>query len=399
MKAGTAATHVCAGVALGYALRAATFGRSWLRVPIVRELPDAPLVSVIVPARDEERSIERCVRSLLAQSAPRVEVIVVDDRSTDGTAHILERLARANARLLVVRGATLPEGWVGKPWALHQGAQAARGKWLLFTDADSEHAPFSITSALAFAQSTGSDAVTISTHQELGSLAERVVLPSILGLIFFASGTFATLNDPARPERALANGQYIFIARRAYDALGGHESVSDRIVEDVEFARRIKRDGRFRLTIAGGEELARVRMYHSLREIWDGFTKNVYFGAEGRADRLIGGLAFMSAISVLPPLLAINALAKRRPFEAAEALAATAATMATAAWAIDAVRLDRRLGWFQPLGTAVMAAITINSTARILSGRGVEWRGRHYGGGVGGAATTGRADRRGTPRG
>ncbi|GAC1407416.1 MAG: glycosyltransferase family 2 protein [Candidatus Velthaea sp.] len=392
MKAGTVATHLCAGVALGYALRAATFGRSWLRVPVVRHMPDAPLISIVVPARNEERSIERCVRSLLVQTAPHVEVIVVDDRSSDTTPEILERLARENARLLVVRGAPLPQGWVGKPWALHQGSQVARGRWLLFTDADSEHAPFSVTSVLAFARSTASDAVTISTHQELGSLAERIVLPSILGLIFFASGTFATLNDPARPERALANGQYIFIARRAYDALGGHESVRDRIVEDVELARRIKRDGRFRLTIAGGEELARVRMYHSLREIWDGFTKNVYFGAEGRADRLILGLAFMSAISLLPPVLAINALAKRRPFEAAEALAASAATMASAAWAIDAVRLDRRLGWFQPLGTAVMAAITINSTARILSGRGVEWRGRRYEGGSGGAATTRRID-------
>jgi len=384
MKFGTLATHGVALVALAYALRAATFNRSWLRIPVVRDLPDAPLVSILVPARNEERSIEGCIRSLLAQSAPQIEVIAIDDRSTDATLAILERLAASDARLTIVRGAELPAGWVGKPWALHQGAARARGRWLLFTDADSVHATFSVSSVLAFARASSSDAVTISTLQELGSLAERIVLPSILGLIFFASGSFETLNDPTLPDRALANGQYIFISREAYDALGGHASVRDRIVEDVELARHLKRDGRFRLTIAGGEELASVRMYHSLGEIWTGFTKNMYFGAEGRWDRLLGGFVFLSTISIAPPLLALNALAKRRPIEALEALAASAATMATAGWAMSAVRLDRRLGWFQPLGTAVMAAIIVNSTARILSGRGVQWRGRTYGGGSGG---------------
>ncbi len=380
MKAGTIGTHFCAGVALLYAWRSARFGRTWLRIPVVATVAQAPPVSVVVPARNEERSIERCVRSLLAQTAPDFEVIVVDDDSTDGTRAILDRLAREDARLRLVAGGPLPAGWIGKPWALHQGALLARGAYLLFTDADSVHAPFSVTSALAFVQAQHVDAVSTVTHQELGTPAERAILPSILGLVFLSQGTFAQVNDPAQLQRALANGQYIFISRRAYDGLGGHAALRNEIVEDIELARRFKADGRFRLLFAAGEELASVRMYHSLSEIWDGFSKNVYYGPRGNLWALAGGLAFIATISVLPPMLALHALVRKRPLEALEAGFTSVALMATAGWAMASVRIDRRNGVFAPLGTAMLAAIAINSTWLVRSGRGVEWRGRRYGG-------------------
>jgi len=134
--------------------------------------------------------------------------------------------------------------------------------------------------------------------------------------------------------------------------------------------------------MAAGEELASVRMYHSFREIWDGFTKNIYYGPRGNLWALGGGVVFIAAISFVPPLLALNAFARRRPLEALEALLTSAALIATGGWAMASVRLDRRLGWFQPLGTAVLAGITVNSTIAVLSGRGVAWRGRRYGGGM-----------------
>lgn len=378
MKSSTIATHLCAGAALTYALGAARFAPSWLRVPVVADAADAPLISIIVPARNEARSIEACVRSLLDQTAPNIEVIVVDDRSTDGTRAILDRIAAEDLRLIVVPGTDLPADWVGKPWALHQGAGIARGAWLLFTDADSLHAPHSVSSAFAFAREHAADMLTISTEQEMLTFAEWSILPAILGLIFFVTGPFSDVNDATKPERAIANGQYIFIAREAYDALGGHEALAGEILEDVQFARRIKADGRYRMILAGGEELARVRMYHSFRELWDGFTKNVYLGPGGDLRALGGGALFLSLISWLPPVLAMNAAVKRRPWEALEALACSAATIATASWAVQNTQMPRRLGWFQPFGTAVLAAITVNSTLRVLSGRGVTWRGRTY---------------------
>jgi chlorobactene glucosyltransferase len=371
---------VCACLAIAYCLRAARFAPVWVRVPVVAGNGAPAPVSVIVPARNEERSIEACVRSLLAQSAREVEVIVVDDRSTDATPAILARLAHAEPRLRVITGEDLPPGWVGKPWALHQGAHVARGGWLLFTDADSVHSPHSVSSALAFVRAQRVDALSTITRQVLGSFAERAILPSILGMVFFGIGNFAQLNDPAQPERALANGQYIFISRRAYDALGGHAALREHILEDVEFARRIKEDGRYRLLLAAGEELASVRMYHSFGEIWQGFTKNIYFGPRGNLWALGGGVVLLAMLSVVPPALAVNALVRGRPLEALEALLSSGALIAAGCWGIASVGLDRRLGWFGPLGTAVLAAITVNSTLSVLSGRGVEWRGRRYGG-------------------
>ena len=373
-------THAVATVALGYALRGASFARSWVDAPLLSTPPAEPLptLSIVVPARDEERSIEACVRSLLAQKWLDLEVIVVDDRSTDATPRILERLAREDARLRVVRGEPLPEGWVGKPWALVQGERLARGSWLLFTDADSTHAPEGAASMLWLLTRSGIDAASIATHQRMVTFWEKAVLPSILGTIMFVSGPLGDVNDPRKPRSALANGQYILVSRAAYDALGGHSALRGEIVEDVAFARRLKTDGRFRFLLIGGQRIASVRMYHSLPEIYAGFTKNVYKGADGNLLALAGGIVFTLAISIAPPTFAAISLAKRHYPEALEALAATVAIVATASWGMRRAGFPRRLALLQPLGTAVFAAIIGNSTFRVVSGRGVSWRGRTY---------------------
>jgi len=381
--------HLCAATSLAYALRAAKFAASWVDLPLLAAPPDKPLpaLSIVVPARDEERSIEACVRSLLAQEWLDFEVIVVDDRSTDATPEILTRLASEHARLRVVRGEPLPPGWIGKPWALVQGARHARGEWLLFTDADSTHAPRGAASALWFATRGGFHALSIATHQELGTFWERAALPSILGTILFVAGPLAEINDPATPNKAVANGQYILVEREAYRALGGHEALRAEIVEDVMFARRLKADGRFRFVLAGGAQLASVRMYRSAREIWAGFTKNVFVGAEGDVRALGGGAIFLALISFVPPLLALRALATGRYLLAAEAAACALANVATSGWGMRRAHFPRRLALLQPLGMAFFVAVIGNSTWRMLSGRGVEWRGRTYGGG-GDAAET-----------
>ena len=373
-------THASAAVALTFAVRSAQFAPSWFEIPLLTASPrnGLPSLSIVVPSRNEERSIERCVRSLLAQRCVAAEVIVVDDRSTDATPRILARLASEFPQLRVVPGEPLPEGWVGKPWALHQGARVARGMWLLFTDADSVHAPTGTASALAFALAAQTDALSIVTGQELGSFWEAASLPFILGMIFYTSGTLAELNDPMS-ERALANGQYIMVSRWAYDALGGHAALRGEIVEDVQFAKRLKADGRFRLLLGGGTQLARVRMYRSFDEIWKGFTKNLYVGAEGNLGALALGMAVMSMLSAPLPL-ALRALANGRPYEALEALAAAASIVATSQRGIAMVGMPRATALLQPLGTAIFTAIIANSTWRGLSGRGVEWRGRRYGG-------------------
>jgi chlorobactene glucosyltransferase len=380
MEIDEALTHACAGLALAYAWRAAGFAASWIDVPLLDAPPEPPLptLSIIVPARNEERSIESCVRSLLAQKWVAFEVIVVDDRSTDATTRILEHLANEDRRLRIVRGTELPDGWVGKPWALVQGAEVARGRWLLFTDADSTHVSTGAASALHFAREAQVDALTIATHQELGSFWERAILPSVLGMILFAAGPLGDINDPGKPEKALANGQYIMVSREAYVMLGGHAALLSEVVEDVEFAKRLKADGRYRMILAGGDRIASVRMYQSLAEIWAGFTKNVFLGAKGDMRAISLGVVFSAMISILPPALAVTALFRRRYELAFEALATSVAIVATASWGMGRAAFPRRLALLQPLGTAIFAAIALNSSFHVLSGRGVEWSGRRY---------------------
>ncbi|HEY5350675.1 MAG TPA: glycosyltransferase [Candidatus Lustribacter sp.] len=371
-------THAVALAALCYAWRSLRVLDGWMRVPIVEADGDAPSLSIVVPARDEERSIERCVRSLVAQRGVDAEVIVVDDGSTDATAPILARLGAEFPALQVVPGEPLPAGWVGKPWACAQGARRARGEWLLFTDADSRHETYASASTLAFARARDADALSIMTGQELGTLAEAAVLPAILQMVVFASGRLSEINDPKRPDRALANGQYLLVSRDAYDALGGHAALRGAVVEDIEFARRIKRDGRFRLVVAEGTRLVQVRMYRSLREIWNGFTKNMYLGARGNIPAIAGGVLFCAMLSIAPPLLALAALLRGRRAEAAEALAASCAVMAVGYYGATFVAMPRRFAVFAPFGIGMFGAIALNSTRRALTGAGFAWRGRHY---------------------
>jgi chlorobactene glucosyltransferase len=376
--------HLCALAAFAFVARGATLLEGWTRVEPAQADAELPLLSIVVPARNEARTIARCVRSLLAQQLARFEVIVVDDRSDDGTGAILEELARDEPRLRVIRGEPLPDGWVGKPWALEQGVRASSGDWLLFTDADTWHAPNASVSSLSFARRHDLDALSLWAHQEMESWGERAVLPTVLGLVLFATGSIRQLNDPRDTEHALANGQYILSSRACYQALGGHAALRGEIVEDIAFARRLKADGRFRLAIADGSDLVRVRMYRSLGEVWNGFTKNTYVAARGDLRALAGAAAFLSLLSVVPVALAVDGLARRRPLRSVEALATLGGTIAIEAYLLQRIGLRASLAVFAPAGFAASAGILLTSTVSVLSGRGVTWRGRRYTGRVAG---------------
>lgn len=350
--------------------------------------PDAPLVSVIVPARNEERSIEGCVASLLAQAYPRFEVIVVDDRSEDATASIVTRLAGRDGRLRLVRGEPLPDGWIGKCWAAYQGARAARGEWLLFTDADTRHDLAMLASAVRYALERKADLLTLGPRQELGTFWERALLPAIFSIIITAAGTPAEVNDPRHPA-AKASGQFLLFRAEVYWALGGHESVRDELVEDFALARRVKGTGH-RLVLADGRQLVTTRMYRSLGEIWEGFTKNAYFEARRHRAGVLAGLVLPWLVTVPPPLTAFALVMSwrsppiPRPLAALTLLRCVAHCALLAAFSLATVR---RMGlvWYWaasvPVGLLFFSLVLANAAARVISGRGVRWRGRRYRGG------------------
>jgi chlorobactene glucosyltransferase len=364
--------------ALAFVVRALNVAwRSAERIDVVLRDDALPFLSIIVPARNEERQIEACVRSLLAQNYPDFEVITVDDRSDDRTREILEQIVQRDSRLLVVHGDPLPKGWVGKPWALAQGAKHARGAWLLFTDADTVHDRRAAVSAVSHAVKTGVHALSLLTTQQFETFAERAVLPTILWMIAFSVGSLDAINDPKRLDAAIFNGQFILFERRAYDALGGHEAVRDCIAEDYEFARILKRDGRFRSRLAEAADLVTTRMYRSFGEIWNGFSKNLYVAAEDAPGWAVAGTVMLASLSPLPETLLVRAVLKRDMPAALRMIAVIAATLAAAEVGMRRARFPRWSGAFFPAGVAAMLGIFLNSTVQHTRGR-VSWRGRSY---------------------
>ncbi len=346
---------------------------------------EAPMISICVPARNEARNIRRCVESALRQDYPNFEVIVADDRSADETPAILQTLAAGDSRLRVLRGAELPPGWAGKPHALFQAANLARGDWLCFVDADTTLAPNALSSCYAKARETQADLLTTMNEQILGSFWEKVVMPLVMTALSVGFSP-RRVNDP-KTKDAVANGQFILIRRAAYQAVGGHESVKDCIVEDKALAERVKWSD-MRLIIADGRRFVSTRMYASLSEMWEGWTKNIYLGLRDRPSLLLLG-AFGAALALLaafflPLWLPLGLWWYWRGGGwmalgvALEALAVWAALLFARAQAARAINISAWYAWTTPLGAAVFAAMMFASAWKSLSGRGVSWKGRLY---------------------
>jgi chlorobactene glucosyltransferase len=353
--------------------------------------PVLPLISVIIPARNEERNIRACVAALLVQTYPHLEVIVVDDRSTDRTPQILAEIQASSGRedqptrtprLVVISGAELPPGWAGKPHAAHQGAAVARGEWLCFVDADTFASPHLIASTYRSAEEGRADLFTIMTAQNLAGFWEKVIMPVVFTALSFGFPA-RRVNDPGKPD-AIANGQFILVRRAVYDAVGGHQAVRERIDEDRALAERVKGAG-FRLVIADGRALATTRMYTSFPEIWEGWTKNIFLGLRDRLWLLLAGALTGLLAALALPFWLVAGIAWL--VTGGGALAALVAGQAVVLWAVllyyryRAARAFGLSGLYAltlPLGALVFTGMMLASTFKVISGRGVTWKGRTY---------------------
>jgi glycosyltransferase involved in cell wall biosynthesis len=236
------------------------------------------MISAIVPARNEEANIARVVESLDGQAEVR-EIIVVNDQSSDRTAQILAGLGGHVSKLRVIEISGLPAGWVGKNFAAATGALAATGDWLLFVDADTQLLTGAARQALADAEDHAAALVSYSPEQVMETLAEEILIPFVYTRLA-ERFSFDRVNDPSLPDAA-ANGQFLMIQRDAYDAIGGHEAVRTRVLEDVALARLVKASGR-NIFFGPGQGIARTRMYRTFGALWQGWTKNLYELMGGR---------------------------------------------------------------------------------------------------------------------
>jgi hypothetical protein len=343
---------------------------------------DPPLVSLVIPARDEARSIERCVASALASDYPRLEVIVVDDHSSDGTGEIVRAMADRDVRLRVVVPAPLPDGWFGKQWACAAGAAAARGAILGFMDADTRQAPGLVTRVVNAMMSRGADLLSVAGTQELGSFWERLVQPQIFSVMLQRFGGTEIVTHSRFASQKIANGQCIWLTRDAYDALGGHAAVRDKVAEDLALAQHAFRAGRNVVLVLGLDQLS-TRMYTSLRELAEGWGKNLYAG--GRDAMPLGALgrAIYPLLLVTPALAGLAppivlALALLGVLGPAWLLWSAIATTANLVWWLLVyawLRLSPLYALLHPLGALAMLYIAVGAIAR---GRRVRWKEREY---------------------
>lgn len=329
-------------------------------------------VSVLIPARDEQASIGAVVDAVLAQRHPLLELIVYDDGSTDATPEILAARA-GDPRLRVVRGAGLPEGWVGKPHACHQLSRHARGELLVFVDADVVLDPDAVGRIVALLERYGAEVLTAVPAQITGSFVERLVLP-LLHLTYVAWLPLALVHSTHDPRFLAANGQILAVPRVAYDAIGGFEAVRAEVVDDMALCRNAKR-ARRRVLFADGSLLGRCRMYGSAAEVWKGFSKNLYEGL-GESPILLAVVLLLYFSAFILPYLLLPA-AVLVPALLGPALAGVAINLALRGLLLVRFRHPLDSALLHPIGVAVLLAIAVNSWRWARRGT-IEWAGRVY---------------------
>ena len=342
-------------------------------------------VSVIIPARNEAATIETVVRSVLATAHENFEVLVVDDRSTDATAAIVERLAKDDARLRLVHGAELPAGWYGKPWACVQGWRAATGDVLLFTDADTRHASMLLPHALGALDAGRGDLITVSPHQRCVTFWERVIMPQIwllLGVRFHP----AAVSRARRARDVIANGQFILLRRSFYEEIGTHEAVRGEVAEDLALAQLVHARGG-RVWFAFATKLMETRMYHDLRHIVEGWSKNIYMGGRRSFpdEPLLAALVPVALggamVFWLVPVIVLLLIAAGAAATSWLAPTFAAIVLSIVFWMLVSMgmRIPPWYGALFPLGALAVLYIVGRSTWR-GAGR-IEWKGRSYGAG------------------
>jgi chlorobactene glucosyltransferase len=342
------------------------------RPPARRWRHDAPRISVLIPARNEEASIAQCVDALLAQDYPKLEIIVLDDDSTDRTAGIVRE--RRDPRLRLVTGAPLPDGWTGKNWACHQLAARAHGDVLCFVDANTILARDTLSRAAGELRDSDLGLVSMLLRTDTGTASEAVLMP-IVNYALLSLLPAALIEKQSFRKEAIALGPFVMVTRAAYAAAGGHAAEPAHIVDDVQLARSVKASGH-RIALRNGTDLVHTRWYTGFGEIWHGFSKNAYGGIGYRP-----GVGLLTIFVVAPALLL--------PFLRLGAGITTGGALGFPALQVGLIlsmravttRVGRDPLWsipFHPVAIAVWAGTLARSMVLAHTGREIEWKGRRY---------------------
>jgi len=354
------------------------------KVALYPDSAECPLVSVIVPARNEERNIRTCVVSLLGQDYSPFEIIVVNDHSEDSTGKILAELQEKNPQLKVLDCAALPPGWTGKNWACDEGYRQAQGELIVFTDADTQHAPQFLRKAASALLHEKADLLTVIPRFGTVSLAEKLIMPFLIWLAY-SLFPFGLMNLNRLRIVSYSNGAFLLFRRNAYRKIGGHAAIRDNVIDDLTLGRRIRRSGQ-RCVVVNGAAALECRMYTCMQEIYSGFAKNLFRLFSNSLPNLIAVplsalcWLFFCAVYLVPVCAAAVCMLFPGCIHSAPALplvAGMSILCSLFSFLLISIhfRYPRLMAFLYPVSIFLLFTIAMNSIIQTLSGK-TQWKGR-----------------------
>lgn len=344
-----------------------------------------PLISVLIPTRNEERNIGDCLNAVLQSDYINIEVLVLNDRSDDRTAEIVKSIAINDVRVRLIEGKELGSGWAGKVFACHQLSSYAKGDWWLFMDADARLSPTCISSTMQFAMKQGRGLITGFPYQKVKTALERLIVP-LMTFVVACHLPVKFVRALKDPKFVAAHGAFMFVHRESYLKCGGHEAIANQLVDDVALARRMKEAGE-PVTLADVHKLVSMRMYHNGREVWDGYRKNIFPGIGRSSALLLVILTFYSLLYVLPPFILILSTLQYIISPDNAAVAAEwivwSGVCTLLGMGIKCV-VDLRNGqsvWLSvllPISMTILLVLALDSCRGAYTHQGYQWKGRNY---------------------
>lgn len=338
----------------------------------------APFVSVLIPARDEEANIEACLKSLQKQDYPIFEILVLDDNSSDNTADVVKRIAAKDNRIQLIKGEPLAEGWAGKPFACYQLAKKARGSWLLFTDADTTHAPHMLRSVLALALDLRASLLSGFPRQAATSLPQKVAIP-VLYFVILSWLPLWWLQRSKNPKPSLAIGQFLLFPREEYWRIGGHKAVKSRILEDVWLGIEVIRQGGRHVAVDLSSVVS-CNMYPSLGAMWEGFIKWIYSVA-ALSPAVLVGLLIAGYVFFLAPFYELwrELFVVAAPSDWRIIIIIQVTMILLMRWLVDNHFKEPVVSTLlHPFGFSFLFLAGIYAASRRALGAGISWKNRLY---------------------
>jgi chlorobactene glucosyltransferase len=371
---------ILAGLLLAFLVNLILNLRS-LKVPSAssRVPQPAPLVSVLIPARDEELNIASCLESLQKQDYPNFEILVLDDNSSDNTAAIVRHIAAGDSRIRLISGKPLRKGWAGKTFACHQLAREARGDWFLFTDADTTHAPHMLRSILAMAIDMKTSLLSGFPRQTANSLFQKIATP-VWYFIIMSWMPIWLLQRSKRPRMSIAIGQFLFFPRDEYWRIGGHEAVKSRVLEDIWLGVETNRHGG-RHIVVDLSPVVSCNMYRTLGDTWKGLARSIYSVAM-ISPLALTVLIIAGYIIFLSPFYALwnELFVIPSPSAWRNVIIFQVSVIMAMRWLVDNhFRSPLISTIMHPFGFAFLVLDVIYALSCRITGTGIQWKDRLYG--------------------